>query len=112
MRISLFRDTGNIDQLITDVQAAERYGFHGVWFGQIFGGDTLTAIALVGAQTERIELGSGVIPTHLHHPFSLAQQALTVGAAMVTIDDITAMRLGAKSSTSSGTRFKRGAARR
>lgn len=81
MRISLFRDTGNIDQLIKDVQAAERDGFHGVWFGQIFGGDTLTAIALVGAQTERIELGTAVIPTYLHHPFSLAQQALTVGAA-------------------------------
>ena len=81
MRISLFRDAGNIDQLTKDVQAAERDGFHGVWFGQIFGGDTLTAIALVGAQTERIELGTGVIPTYLHHPFSLAQQALTVGAA-------------------------------
>ena len=81
MRISLFRDTGNIDQLIKDVQAAERDGFHGVWFGQIFGGDTLTTIALVGAQTERIELGTAVIPTYLHHPFSLAQQALTVGAA-------------------------------
>ena len=81
MRISLFRDAGNIEQLTKDVQAAERDGFHGVWFGQIFGGDTLTAIALVGAQTERIELGTGVIPTYLHHPFSLAQQALTVGAA-------------------------------
>ena len=81
MRISLFRDAGNIEQLIKDVQATERDGFHGVWFGQIFGGDTLTAIALVGAQTERIELGTGVIPTYLHHPFSLAQQALTVGAA-------------------------------
>ena len=81
MRISLFRDAGNIEQLTKDVQAAERDGFHGVWFGQIFGGDTLTAIALVGAQTERIELGTGVIPTYLHHPFSLAQQALTVGVA-------------------------------
>lgn len=81
MHISLFRDAGSIDQLTKDVQAAERDGFHGVWFGQIFGGDTLTAIALVGAQTERIELGTGVIPTYLHHPFSLAQQALTVGAA-------------------------------
>lgn len=81
MRINLFRDAGNVDQLIKDVQEAERDGFHGVWFGQIFGGDTLTAIALVGAQTERIELGTGVIPTYLHHPFSLAQQALTVGAA-------------------------------
>jgi F420-dependent oxidoreductase-like protein len=64
-----------------DIQAAEREGFHGVWLGQTFGGDVLTALALVGAQTERIELGTGVIPTHLHHPFSLAQQALTIGAA-------------------------------
>ncbi len=81
MRINLFNEGGSIDQLIKDVQSAERDGFNGVWFSQVFGGDTLTAIALVGAQTERIELGTGVIPTYLHHPFSLAQQALTVGAA-------------------------------
>lgn len=81
MRINLFNEGGSIDQLIKDVQSAERDGFNGVWFSQVFGGDTLTAIALVGAQTERIELGTGVIPTYLHHPFSLAQQALTVNAA-------------------------------
>ena len=34
MRINLFRDTGNIEQLTKDVQTAERDGFHGVWFGQ------------------------------------------------------------------------------
>lgn len=80
MRINLFRDAGHIDQLVNDVQAAERDGFHGVWFGQIFGGDTLTAIALLGRETNRIELGTAVIPTFLHHPFSLAQQAATIGA--------------------------------
>ena len=81
MRINLFHDGGSIGQLIEDVQSAERDGFNGVWFSQVFGGDTLTAIALAGTQTERIELGTSVIPTYLHHPFSLAQQALTVGAA-------------------------------
>ena len=81
MRICLFGGLGSINQAITDIQAAERDGFHGYWAGQIFGSDTLTHLALAGAQTERIELGTGVIPTYLHHPFSLAQQALTVRAA-------------------------------
>lgn len=81
MRISLFGGFPTVERAVNDVQAAERDGFHGYWCGQIFGGDTLTHLALAGAQTERIELGTAVIPTYLHHPFSLAQQALTIGAA-------------------------------
>ena len=81
MHISLFGGFSTVDQAITEIQAAERDGFHGYWAGQIFGGDTLTQLALAGAQTERIELGTGVVPTYLHHPFSLAQQALTIGEA-------------------------------
>jgi len=80
MRISLFGGFRDVESAIKDVQATEKDGFHGYWTGQIFGPDTLTIMALAGAQTERIELGTAVIPTYLHHPFSLAQQALTISA--------------------------------
>jgi alkanesulfonate monooxygenase SsuD/methylene tetrahydromethanopterin reductase-like flavin-dependent oxidoreductase (luciferase family) len=40
--------------------------------------DVLTAFAAVAAQTERIRLGSAVIPTYPRHPLVMSQQALAV----------------------------------
>ncbi|MFN7150334.1 MAG: LLM class flavin-dependent oxidoreductase, partial [Microthrixaceae bacterium] len=48
---------------------------------QIFGLDALTALAVAGASTSRIELGTAVVPTYPRHPMMLAGQALTVQAA-------------------------------
>ena len=56
-------------------------GFDSIWFGQIFGPDVLTVLALAGQKTSRIELGTSVVPTYPRHPHMLAQQALTVQAA-------------------------------
>jgi F420-dependent oxidoreductase-like protein len=82
VRISLFLgDTGDLDTSIDHIVQAERDGFDGVWHGQIFQADALTLLALAGRVTERIELGTAVVPTYPRHPFALAQQALTVQAA-------------------------------
>jgi F420-dependent oxidoreductase-like protein len=43
--------------------------------------DVLTTLALAGRDTNKIELGTGVIPTYTRHPNVLAQQAVTVNAA-------------------------------
>ncbi|MCH7511608.1 MAG: LLM class flavin-dependent oxidoreductase, partial [Chloroflexi bacterium] len=71
----------NVEQQVRQVIEAEEDGYPSVWFGQIFGSDALTTIALAGQKTERIELGTSVVPTYPHHPFTLAQQALTVQVA-------------------------------
>ena len=71
---------GLADQVQRAVDA-EADGFDSVWFAQIFGADALTTIALAGVTTQRIELGTAVVPTFPRHPFVLAQQALTVQAA-------------------------------
>ena len=42
--------------------------------------DALTAVALIGAETERIEIGTAVVPVQPRHPVALAQQALSVQA--------------------------------
>ncbi|OGO50158.1 MAG: LLM class F420-dependent oxidoreductase, partial [Chloroflexi bacterium RBG_16_68_14] len=70
-----------LEDLVQQVVDAEREGFDSFWFVQIFGADPLTAIAVAGMRTERIELGVCVVPTYPRHPFALAQQALTVQAA-------------------------------
>ena len=84
MRIGVgFGDDGSrtLEQQMQDVVDAEQDGFNNAWFAQIMGGDSLTMIALAGQRTSRIEFGTGVVPTYPRHPFTLAQQALTVQAA-------------------------------
>lgn len=71
---------GNLIQQAVD---AENEGFDSYWYVQLPAGgcDILTAIALAGQQTSRIELGTGVAPTYPRHPVVMAQQALTTNVA-------------------------------
>ena len=73
--------TLDIDGVIRGVRQAEKEGFASYWFPQIFGYDALTLIAVVGRETERIELGTSVVPTYPRHPAMLAAQALTTQKA-------------------------------
>jgi F420-dependent oxidoreductase-like protein len=68
------------DQLIRSAEQAEQSGFSSVWFPNIFSYDALTVLAFAARATQRIEVGSFVIPTYPRHPVALAQQALTVQA--------------------------------
>ncbi len=68
--------------LVADVQAAERDGFSSIWIPQIPGYlDAMTAIAVVGQVTDRIEIGTAVVPIQTRHPIPMAQQALTTQVA-------------------------------
>lgn len=71
-----------VDDLIGQAQRAERDGFASGWFANIFGIDAMTAAALCGRATERIELGTAVVPTYPRHPVAMAQQALSTQAAI------------------------------
>jgi F420-dependent oxidoreductase-like protein len=87
MRIGLMvgpergRYATKVDRLRADVTWAEEAGLSTVWIPQIpdeF--DALTAAALVGSVTSRIEIGTAVVPVQPRHPIALAQQALSVQA--------------------------------
>jgi F420-dependent oxidoreductase-like protein len=68
--------------LIADAQAAERAGFASFWIPQVPGYlDAMTAVALIGQVTDRIELGTAIVPLQTRHPIAFAQQALTTNAA-------------------------------
>jgi F420-dependent oxidoreductase-like protein len=68
--------------LLDDGKAAEAQGFASFWFPQVPGYlDAMTAVALLGQVTERIEIGTAVVPIQTRHPLILAQQALTTQAA-------------------------------
>jgi F420-dependent oxidoreductase-like protein len=48
-----------------------------MWMANIFGLDAITALAVIGRETERIELGTAVVPSYPRHPVAMAQQCLT-----------------------------------
>ena len=75
------RGRGGLDDLVTRAKDLESRGFATLWIPNIFGLDAVTAAAVIGRATDRIELGTAVVPTYPRHPTALAQQALTAGAA-------------------------------
>ena len=88
MRIGLMigpergRYRSKVERLCADARWAEEAGLDSVWIPQIpdeF--DAMTAAALVGTATARIEVGTAVVPVQPRHPVALAQQALSVQAA-------------------------------
>ena len=87
MRIGMFiAETGthgsDIDDLVRRAKWAEDAGIDTGWVPHIpWSLDALTALAIVGRETSRIELGTAVVPTWSHHPYGMAQHALTTQAA-------------------------------
>jgi F420-dependent oxidoreductase-like protein len=67
--------------LAAHARQLEARGFHTLWVPQVFGLDAVTTCAVLGRETQRIELGTAVVPTQPRHPTALAQQALTAGLA-------------------------------
>jgi F420-dependent oxidoreductase-like protein len=72
----------DIDELLANARAAEALGFTTGWVPHIpWSLDGLTALALAGQVTNRIELGTAVMPTYPRHPMAMAQQAMSTQAA-------------------------------
>ena len=75
------RYSTKVERLRADARWAEEAGLAAVWIPQIPDDfDALTAAALVGAETSRIEIGTAVVPVQPRHPIALAQQALSTQA--------------------------------
>ena len=71
-----YRD--KVARLVADAEAAETAGFASIWVPQLPGDfDALTAIALMGRATTRVEIGTAVMPIQTRHPVAMAQQALS-----------------------------------
>jgi F420-dependent oxidoreductase-like protein len=70
-----------VARLIDAAQTAEREGFTSIWVPQIPNDfDALTAVALMGQATDRVELGTAVMPIQTRHPVAMAQQVLSTQA--------------------------------
>ena len=71
-------------QCMSQVEMAERLGFHSVWFAEHHAnrygliGNTLTMAAAAAVRTERVRLGTGIVILPFAHPLRVAEEAAMV----------------------------------
>ncbi len=68
----------SFDQAIERVRRAEQLGYDSTYLTHIAGRDSLTVLMAYAAATERIKLGTGVLPIYSRTPAATAQQAATI----------------------------------
>lgn len=68
-----------LDESVARAKAAERLGFESVWTTQMPDArDAALVLAAYAAATNRIRLGTGVLPIYTRHPTAMAQMAATL----------------------------------
>ncbi|MEZ4709931.1 MAG: LLM class F420-dependent oxidoreductase [Caldilineaceae bacterium] len=60
------------------VQEADRLGYYAVWTAEAYGSDAVTPLAWVGAQTQRIRLGTAIMQMPARTPAMTAMTAITL----------------------------------
>jgi F420-dependent oxidoreductase-like protein len=69
----------NASELVNTIEQAERQGIHAAWMTT--GGarlDSITVFAAAAQRTERIKLGTSIVPTFPRHPLVMVQQTQVV----------------------------------
>ena len=87
MSLGCFVSVGrSLEQAVSRVRLAEELGYEAVYVTHIAGRESLTVITHYASQTERIRVGTGVVPIYTRTPATMAQTA-------ATIDEVSAGRL-------------------
>jgi len=68
-----------LDESVARAKAAERLGYESVWTTQLPDArDASLVLAAYAHATERVKLGTGVLPLYTRHPTAMAQMAATL----------------------------------
>ena len=87
MALGCFVSVGrSLDQAVERVRLAEELGYEAVYVTHLAGRESLTILGHYAAHTERIRLGTGVVPIYTRTPATMAQTA-------ATLDDLSGGRL-------------------
>src|SRR4051794_26692872 len=79
MATGCFISTGrSLETAINRVKLAEELGYEAVYVTQIAGRDALTVITAYALATQRIRIGTGVVPIYTRTPATMAQTAATI----------------------------------
>ena len=64
--------------LVERSQEAERLGYDSIWTAESWGSDAFTPLAWIGAHTDKIRLGTGVVQLAARTPTATAMHAVTL----------------------------------
>jgi F420-dependent oxidoreductase-like protein len=64
--------------LVELIQRAEKLGVHYAWSAEAWGGDAVTSLAYLGALTDKIKLGTGIMQISARTPSMTAMTALSL----------------------------------
>ena len=68
----------SLEQAVSRVRLADELGYESDYVTHIAGRESLTVITHYAAQTERIRVGTGVVPIYTRTPATMAQTAATI----------------------------------
>src|SRR5437764_9468173 len=78
MAVGCFVSTGrSLDRAIARVRLAESLGYEACYVTHIAGRESLTVVTAYALATERIRVGTGVVPIYTRTPATMAQTAAT-----------------------------------
>ena len=60
------------------IREADRLGYYAVWTAEAYGSDAVSPLAWIGAQTERIHLGTAILQMAARTPAMTAMTAMTL----------------------------------
>ena len=60
------------------IREADRLGYYAVWTAEAYGSDAVSPLAWIGAQTERIHLGTAILQMAARSPAMTAMTAMTL----------------------------------
>ncbi|MHB8659719.1 MAG: LLM class flavin-dependent oxidoreductase [Solirubrobacteraceae bacterium] len=79
MATGCFLATGrSLEQAVGRVKLAESLGYEAVFVTHIAGRESLTVVTAYALATERIRVGTGVVPIYTRTPATMAQTAATI----------------------------------
>src|SRR3984893_16239285 len=77
--LGCFISTGrSLDHAVERVKLAEQLGYEAVYVTHIAGRESLTVLTVYALATERIRVGTGVVPIYTRTPATMAQTAATI----------------------------------
>jgi F420-dependent oxidoreductase-like protein len=84
MKIGLPGLGSTTEKIIRQAERAEADGFSSLWYATGVGLDPMTAMALAGRATTRIELGTAIMQTYACHPVLQATRSIAAAEAIGT----------------------------
>jgi len=67
-----------VDLPLATIQEADRLGYYAVWTAEAYGSDSVTPLAWIGAQTQKIHLGTAIMQMPARTPAMTAMTAITL----------------------------------